>query len=624
MRRRVPGGLAGAVLAVALLVATASGTALAYFTTTGKGSTTAGISKLTVPTISAATPAVGGTVALAWAAVTAPGPGTVNYSVTRDDGAPAGNCPGNSSPASITTCTDSGVAIGTHTYVVTAKWRSWSTVSSAATAKITVGPVTHFDLKAVTGTPAAGVTNNLTITAQDANDATVTTYVGSHSLVFSGASASPGGNNPTVVNSASSQIAFGSATAINFTNGVASVTSGKNGVMRLYRSGATTVEVSEGSISSSPDLNLVVSPLATSKIVLGVASTTPVAGAANNLTVTATDTYGNTTPSYAGPRNLTFSGPVASAGGNTPTVSDSSGTPVAIGSATATTFNEGVASVSGGANGVMTLYKSGSTNVKVSDGSLTSANVAVTVAAATASSLTLAAASTTPAAGASNNLTITAFDPYGNTATGYAGAKSLTFSGASASPGGTLPTVSNSSGAAVSFGSPTAITFTAGVAKVSSSNNGVMKLSRAGAASVGVSDGTISNATPLAVTVGIAAAARYAFANVTPSAGSLSSPCLFTCAVTGLGNSGTVKANILVTDAYGNTVNSIGSGKAVKITSTGGTISGTPLTINSSGPAETATQFTYTAPASGNFSNTITAATSSGTTYTSATLTASR
>jgi hypothetical protein len=94
--------------------------------------------------------------------------------------------------------------------------------------------------------------------------------------------------------------------------------------------------------------------------------------------------------------------------------------------------------------------------------------------------------------------------------------------------------------------------------------------------------------------------------------------------VTKLGNGGTVKANVLVADTYGNTINSIGTGKAVKITTTGGTIGGTPLAINSTGPAETATQFTYTAPASGSFSNTITAATSEGTTYTSATIAASK
>ncbi len=621
MRRSLPTGIAGVAL-ILVLTAMVSGTAFAYFSTTGTGQASAGIAKLASPTITAATPAVGGTVALTWSAVTPPGPGAVIYTVSRDGGSPDGTCSG--SLTSVTTCTDSDLGVGTYSYVVTARWRSWSAVSSTSTAKITIGPVTHLDLKAAATSQTAGATNNLTITAQDANDNTVTTYAGSRSLTFSGASASPGGTSPTVSNSGGTAINFGSATAITFTLGVAKVASSKNGVMRLYKSGVTSVKVSDGSVSSSPDLAVTVTPAATSKISLAVPSTTPAAGSPSNLTITVSDTYGNPIPTYTGSRSLTFSGASASPNGNTPTVSDGAGTAVPFGSATAIDFDAGVADTTGGSNGVMTLYKSGSNSLKVSDGSLTSAATAVTVAAATASSLTLAAASATPVAGASNSLTTTAYDPYGNTATGYAGSKSLTFSGASASPNGTLPTVSNSSGTAITFGSPTAITFTSGVAKVSSSNNGVMKLSRAGAASIVVSDGTVSNAAPLAVTVGIGSASRYAFANVTPSAGSLGSTCLFTCAVTALGNSGTVKANVLVTDAYGNTVNSIGSGKVVKITSTGGTISGTPLTVNSSGPAETATQFTYTAPASGNFSNTITAATSAGTTYTSATLTASR
>ncbi len=621
MRTSLRAGIVSAVL-VLTLAAIASGTAFAYFSTTGAGEASAGVSKLTGPTIAAATPAAGGTVALTWSAVAPPGPGAVTYTVSRDGGSSEGTCAG--SLVSVTTCTDSDLGVGTYSYVVTARWRSWSAGSSAKTASITIGPVTHLDLKAAATSQTAGATNNLTITAQDATDNTVTTYTGSKNLTFSGASASPGGTNPTVVNSTGTAINFGSATAITFTAGVAKVTSSRNGVMRLYRSGATNIKVSDGSISSSPDLAVTVAAATTSKIALSVPSTTPTAGSPCDLTIIVSDTYGNPIPTYSGSRNLTFTGASASANGSTPTVTDSAGTAVPFNTTTAIDFNAGVASTTAGSNGVMALYKSGSTSLKVSDGSLTSAATVVTVAAATAANFTLAAASSTPAPAASNSLTTTAYDPYGNTATAYAGAKSLTFSGALASPSGTLPTVSNSSGTAIAFGSPTAITFTAGVAKVSSANNGVMKLSRAGATSVVVSDGTISNAAPLAVTVGIGSASRYAFANATPSAGSLSSTCLFTCAVTGLGNSGTVKANILVTDAYGNTANSIGTGKVVKITSNGGTISGTPLTINSSGPAETATQFTYTAPASSNFSNTITAATSSGTTYTSATLTTSR
>jgi hypothetical protein len=184
----------------------------------------------------------------------------------RDGGAPAGNCPSSASPVVVTTCTDSGVEIGTHSYVVTAKWRSWSAAGSAAAAKITVGPVTHLDLKAVSATPVAGATNNLTITAQDANDATVTTYTGSRNLTFSGASASPNATVPTVVNSAGSAIAFGSATAINFSAGVATVSSSKNGVMRLYRSGATSVAVSDGTLASVTPLAVTVNTASASKL----------------------------------------------------------------------------------------------------------------------------------------------------------------------------------------------------------------------------------------------------------------------------------------------------------------------------------------------------------------------
>ncbi|HET8863361.1 MAG TPA: hypothetical protein VFM94_08940, partial [Solirubrobacterales bacterium] len=63
------------IVAVALavtLTATASGTAVAYFSTTGAGDASAAVSKLSAVTITAATPAAGGTVALSWSAVTAP------------------------------------------------------------------------------------------------------------------------------------------------------------------------------------------------------------------------------------------------------------------------------------------------------------------------------------------------------------------------------------------------------------------------------------------------------------------------------------------------------------------------------------------------------------------------
>jgi hypothetical protein len=495
-----------------------------------------------------------------------------------------------------------------------------------ATLTVTVAPATaaKLALTAVATTLVAGESDNLTITAFDTYGNTATAYAGSKSLTFSGAAAI-GANKPTVANSSEAAIAFGTTTTISFTAGIATtVTSTKNGVMKIYAAGKASVNVSDGTISTAAPLEVTVSPLTATKLGLAAATTTPTVGEADNLTVTAQDTYGNTDPTYAGAKSLTYGGASASPAGNNPTVSDSSGNAVAFGSATPTTFSAGVAGASGNANGVMRLYKIGAATITVSDGVLS--GTLATTTASTATKLILAAASTTPAPAATDNLTITAQDAYENTVTTYTGAKNLTFSGASASPNGTAPTVANSSGTATNFGTATAITFTAGVATtVTSTKNGVMKLYRAESANVSVSDGAISSA-PVAITVSPLAASRWGFTSVTLSAGSLGANCVFACTVTSLGNSGTVKAKVAVTDAYGNTVSALGSGHSAKVTVTtgSGTISGSPLAIPATGAAESATTFTFTSKSSGNFTETITAAAQEGTAYTAATLTASK
>lgn len=865
MRRLLPSGIAG-IVALALLGVAAAGTAVAYFTATGAGeSSPAVVTAIAKPAITAATPANGGTVALSWGAVTPPASGTVSYVISRNGENASGTC---SSTLTALSCTDSGLEPGTYKYVVTAKWRSWTAASPSKAATVTVGPANRLALTATSSTASAGTVNNLTITAQDASGSTVTAYTGSHSLTFSGASASPGGNAPTVSNASGTDVAFGSATAISFTAGIATVNTSKNGAMKLYKSGLTSVNVSDGTLSSATPLEVTVSPLAASKLVLSATTTTPAAGATDNLTITAQDTYGNVATAYTGSKSLTFSGASPSPDGSTPTVSDSSGANVAFGSATTISFTAGEATVSGTTNGAMKLYKGGSTSLKTTDGTLLTPTALTVTVATTASRLTLAAATTAPAAGAADNLTITALDiyenivsgyagsksltfsgaatvgtnkptvvssagtvtafgtataitftagvatvtssknglmkiyasgeaaievsdgsistaaplkvtvsplaaskfvltatsttpavgeadsltttaqdTYGNVATTYTGSHSLTFSGASASPTGVSPTVSDSSGADVVFGTATAtnfsagvatvsgasnglmklyktgatsltatdgtlltpvalvvtvapgpaikfafsasatslaaggssnltttaqdsygntvttytgshnltysgaspspsgaaptvvnsagtatplgtataITFTAGVAAVSSSKNGLLKLYKAESPSISVSDGTISSAAPIAFTVSPAAASRWALTNVSASAGSLGSPCLFTCTLTGLGNSGTVKAKVAVTDASGNTVSALGTGHAAKVTTNGtGTISGSPLAIPSTGAAESATAFTFTSKSSGSFTEILTVAAAEGTAYTTATLTASK
>lgn len=624
MKRLLPSGLSAAAAVVVLIVAIC-GSALGYFSSEGGGSASAAVSKLNAPTISTATPAAGGTVSLSWGAVTAPGPGAVTYYVRRDGGQPAGTCPTTAAPTTVTTCVDSGVAIGEHSYTVTAVWETWTAGSGTKTANVTVGAVAKFLIAGSTATPAAGGSVNLTITAKDVNNSTVTTYTGSHSLIFSGASSSPSGTAPSVVNSAGTAIAFGSATALTFTAGAATAASSKNGVLKIYKAGAANVVATEGSITTPAPLALTVSHAAVSKYVVAAATTTPVAGATDNLTITAQDTYGNTATTYTGSHNLVFSTASASPAGNTPTVTDSSGADVAFGSATAIEFSAGVAAAEEGDGGGMKLYKSGSVSLKASEGSLTNTALAITVAAAAATKLVLTAATTTPIAAANDNLTTTAQDAYGNTATAYAGAKNITFSGAFASPSGALPTVSNSSGTAVNFGAVTALNFAAGVAAVSSTKNGVMKLNLAGATSVSATDGTISTATPLALVVSVGTATRLGLTGVAISAGAIGSPCLFTCAITALGNAGTVTASVSVTDSAGNTAANVGTGHTVAVTANGGTVTGGSLTIAETGPAVSTTQFTYTAPASGAFANTITATAKTGSPlYTAATATAGK
>jgi hypothetical protein len=272
--------------------------------------------------------------------------------------------------------------------------------------------------------------------------------------------------------------------------------------------------------------------------------------------------------------------------------------------------------------------------VTVTDGTINNgAGLSVTVAAAAAASFSLTAASTTPSAGEADNLTVTALDAFGNTAITYTGPHNLTFGGAGTSVGGNKPTVTNNAGAATNFGTSEAITFASGIATVAGANNGVMKLYKAEVANITVAAGAITNGAGLPVTVTTGPPARLAWTNVTVSAGTLSVPCLFTCTVTTLGNAGTLAANVSVTDSFGNTVSNLEAGYTVTVSTpssgagSGGSFTaptaGTSviLSISSVGVANSTAQFTFKAQSGVWVSDTITAQTLTGTSYTSATAT---
>ncbi len=508
-------------------------------------------------------------------------------------------------------------------------------VTNGAGLSITVSPLASaaLGLTAASVTPAAGATDNLTITAKDTYGNTTPSYTGSHNLTFGGANAI-GSFTPTVTNSSGIATNLGASTSITFTNGVATVSGANNGVMTLYKAEAAKVTVTDGSISNGAGLTVTVSPAAATSLALTAVTVAPVVGVADNLTITAKDAFGNTATSYTGSHNLTFEGASNGPTGNHPTVVSGAGTVTNFGTATAITFTNGVATVAAGNNGVMKLYKAEAALITVSDGSISNGSgLSVTAVAAAAASFSLTAASTTPTAGEADNLTVTALDAYGNTATTYTGSHKLTFAGASNSPNANHPTVTSSAGLATNFGTATAVTFTNGIASTSGASNGVMTLYKAESTNITVTEGALNNGAGLPVTVSPGAPARLAWTHVTVSAGTLSSPCLFTCTVTTLGASGTLTANVSVTDSYGNTVSGLEAGYTIAVSTpasgagSGGSFTaptaGTSvsLAIASTGAAESTAQFTFKAQTGVWVSDTMTAQTLTGTSYTSATAT---
>jgi hypothetical protein len=206
------------------------------------------------------------------------------------------------------------------------------------------------------------------------------------------------------------------------------------------------ITVADGSVTNGTGLSVTVAAGGPATLSLSAATTTPVAGAANNLSVTAAalDAYGNTATSYTGDKSLTFSGAGISPNGTVPTVSDKSGTPVNFGTATTITFVAGSSTVTGSSNGVMKLYKAEVANVTVSDGAIGSAPaLSLTVSAGPASGLCILSATSCTGSTVSggHSFTFTShvglIDQYGNTATA---ASSVTISVAQSGQGSGMTT----------------------------------------------------------------------------------------------------------------------------------------------------------------------------------------
>ncbi|TBH71831.1 hypothetical protein EWU22_11100, partial [Aquirufa nivalisilvae] len=391
-----------------------------------------------------------------------------------------------------------------------------ATGTAAVSSSITMspGPADHIMIIG-TETQTAGTSQSITIRIVDANHNTVTSYAGTKTLVFSGASSS---SSPATAPTANG-VAFGSNTSADFTSGIATVS------LALYKAENAVVQVTDGTlvaVGNHHELPVTVSANSFSKLAVSLASpqTSGVAFTGTN-TLQALDAYGNLVTTFnAAGNNVTVSTSLTGA------ISGLSGTTLLN---SGTDFSGGAANLS--SLGLIFTGTSGTgtfTFTPASGTAVTSGSVSIGAGSATKFIVT---GTGTQTAGGSQNITITAKDASGNTATAYTGAKSITFSGANASSSpATNPTV-----ASTDFGTATSVTFSNGVATVS------MSLYKVESALIVATDGSVttSGSDRLSVSVSPAVFSKLALSLAGPQ-------------INGVGFTGTNSLTAL--DAYGNVV----------------------------------------------------------------------
>jgi hypothetical protein len=157
---------------------------------------------------------------------------------------------------------------GTGTYTATTE----GGVVLATTVTITWAPGYHFAVSAPAA-PIAGVAFPVTITAEDAQNRTLTSYTGQQTLTWSGPSEASGGQLPAYPTN-----------PVTFTNGVATAS------VTLYDAQATPLTATQGPITGTASLT--VSPAATASLSVALPANAT-SGSALSGTVSAYDTWGN-------------------------------------------------------------------------------------------------------------------------------------------------------------------------------------------------------------------------------------------------------------------------------------------------------------------------------------------
>ncbi|HEY3319857.1 MAG TPA: kelch repeat-containing protein, partial [Planctomycetota bacterium] len=231
-------------------------------------------------------------------------------------------------------------------------------------------------------TPTAGIAGDATIRARDAYGNTATGYRGA--VHFTGSD--PQDLLPT------------DYTFVSGDNGVHSFS------ITLKTAGSQSITATDkatGTIKGTQS-NIMVTPAAASALVVSGFPSTTTAGTAGDFSVTAKDAYGNTATGYRGTVRFTSSDPQAVLPADYTFVSGDNG---------ARSFS-------------ITLKTAGSQTITATDtvtSTITGTQSNITVTPAAASALVVSGFPSTTTAGASGNVTVSAKDPYGNTATEYSG-----------------------------------------------------------------------------------------------------------------------------------------------------------------------------------------------------------
>lgn len=211
--RRSPARLALVVLVALAVVAGATVSAFAYFTSSGSGGASVQTGTLNPPTaVTASSTAGTGAVSVSWTAPVA-GVAPLGYYVTRSGAAACASSA--SSLVSSTSCSDPSVPVGTYTYTVVAVFRSW-TATSSASAAVTVAQA-----------PQA-----ITFTSSPVNP----TYGGTYTVTATGG----GSGKPVVFSSATTSVCTVSGPTVSFV-GAGGCTVNADQAGSTYYSAAPTV-----------------------------------------------------------------------------------------------------------------------------------------------------------------------------------------------------------------------------------------------------------------------------------------------------------------------------------------------------------------------------------------------